>query len=132
MPRTLAIDFGSKRVGLAISDDLELTARPLRVIANNEKLMEKLEDICTEYNVKKIVLGLPTSQWHQDAENAIRRFAERLRQNLPLELIFQDEHESSVYARTVLRLKGWDPGRIKDSVDMYAAQKILEDYLNKK
>lgn len=131
MPRTLAIDYGYKKVGLAISDDVELTARPLQVIPNTDSLLKRIENICAEYGVRRIVLGLPVSDWHKQAEQAVMDFSRRLQEHLPLTIEYQDERDSTAYARAVLRLKGWDDARIRQSVDMYAALKILEDYLKK-
>ncbi len=132
MARILGIDYGRKRVGLAVSDDLEWSARPLRILGNTPNLLSKLEDICTEYNIKKIVLGMPHSEKYKDAENAVNHFALDLKGHMDIEVVFQDETNSSIYARTYLRTTGMSPQKIKEKLDMYAAQKILEDYLKRK
>jgi putative holliday junction resolvase len=126
--RILALDFGQKRIGLAISDEARLTAQPLGPLArtNRRDDVTRLRAVIREHNVREIVIGLPL---HLDGNSSemsdkVRRFAERLRKHLSLPIHFADE-----------RLTSWDAenersasGSSKDR-DSLAAAIILRDFL---
>lgn len=134
MPRILGIDYGSKRVGLAVTDELQMLSSPLDVYQNDGRLMENLARLCKEYSVGKIVIGYPYSETYQDAVRKVEEFGQRLRKfldgcGMPLEIEYANEEFSSVFAESNLRAMGIRDKKIKGAIDKYAAQKILEDYL---
>ena len=131
MSRFLGIDYGRKRVGLAIGDIPSGVVTPFKVVQNDRQLMAHLKNLCETYRVTKIVMGLPISERYHEAEEAVRAFAARFSESTGYEIIFQDERDSTVYARTLLQTKGWSEKQIKEKIDMFAAMKILEDYLKK-
>ena len=135
MGRILAIDVGEKRVGLAVTDDLQIIASPLDVLPNNPELFTKLKNICIEYKVAKLVIGMPYSKKHKEASAMAESFTENIKQEfadgMGLEIDFQDERNSSVYAETWMKTEGYSYKRIRESSDKYAALKILEDYITR-
>ena len=131
--RILAIDYGRRRIGLALSDELRLTAQPLATLerTNRRNDLRRLREIARKNAVRAIVVGHPI---HLDgsagemAEEA-ERFAARLRKELGLPVELMDE-----------RLSSWEAGQIvakpaaskkKSSLDHIAAAVILRDYLER-
>src|SRR5512133_2637221 len=92
MPRVLAIDYGTRRVGIAISDALGITAQPLEIIQRTNKIkdMDRIAEIVAEKKVEKIVIGLPVNMDGNEGPNVayVRDFAGEVeaRFNLPVEL----------------------------------------------
>jgi putative holliday junction resolvase len=127
----LAIDYGRRRMGLALSDALGVTARPLAVCTRTNRRgdLTRLREICRCHDVGTIVVGSPlhldgsASEMSQEAS----RFAERLRRNLGLPVHLVDERLSSWEARRTLEETA--PRRGKKEVDDIAAAVILRDYL---
>jgi putative Holliday junction resolvase len=130
MSRILGIDYGRKRLGLAISDELEMISSPLSVIPNNGSYVSELKKICRENSVAKIVIGLPYSEKYTEAAREVLSFAETLKKNFDIEIDFQNEECSTVFSKSLLKSMGINKKRIKTAIDKYAAQKILEDYIS--
>ena len=131
MSRVLGIDYGTKRVGLAFGDFQSGVVIPFKVVQNDRQLLSYLRNLCEEYRITSIVLGLPVSERYHEAEAAVRAFSKQLIESTGYDIVFQDEQESTVYARALLQTKGWNEKQIREKVDMFAAMKILEDYLKK-
>lgn len=129
MGRLLGIDYGKKRVGLAITDEIQMLSSPFAVYMNDDSLFDKLFKLQSEYCFEKAVVGYPYSETYQEASEAVKRFAEKLHEKLKIGVVFQNEEFSSVYADSFLKSTGANRKKIKESIDKYAAQKILEDYL---
>jgi putative Holliday junction resolvase len=131
--RVLAIDIGSKRVGLAISDELRLSVRTLPPLPRTpwKRLLGSLTALCVEFDVRSIVLGLPLrlDGSEGDAAAEARRIARNLELSLKLPLFLQDERLTSKTAESSLRARGWDSAEIADRVDSEAALIILSDFL---
>lgn len=130
----LALDFGEKRVGVAVSDEEGIIARPLTVVQVTENLMGELGNIVKEEKPSKIVVGLPrhmSGELGSHAEN-VKKFAEGLVHEFNLKVDFQDESLTSVEAEKRLREMGFDSKKIKEMVDAEAAALILEDYLEER
>lgn len=141
MSKILGIDYGERRVGLAIGDFESKTAVPYKIILNGEKenLIEELKKIVTSEKIEKIVLGLPLSlksgkgddaMRQKDYENAHMRkildFSELLEEKLGLPVIKEDERLSTKMAR------GLGGGRKQsDKFDDLAAMLILQSYLDR-
>ncbi len=135
MSRILAIDHGTVRIGLALSDELELIAKPFKTIGAQHEPERAIARIVQEKRIAKIVLGMPFRMDGQrgDAAERVEKFAERLgkelRHEIPIE--FVDERLSSVEAEASLSRSGiTDKKERKEVVDQLAAVVILQDYLN--
>lgn len=131
--RVLAIDMGSKRVGLAVSDELRLTVRPLPPLPRTpwKRLLSSLAELCEQFDVRSIVLGLPLrlDGTEGDAAREVRRVARNMELSLKLPLFFQDERLTSKDAEASLRERGFKGVEISDRVDSEAASIILSDFL---
>ena len=131
--RVLAIDMGSKRVGLAVSDELRLTVRTLPALPRTpwKRLLSSLAELCEQFDVRSIVLGLPLrlDGTEGDAAQEVRRVAHNLQLTLKLPLFFQDERLTSREAEDSLRERGLKGSEISDRVDSEAASIILKDFL---
>lgn len=135
MPRILAIDHGTVRIGLAISDELELAASPLKTVDARHEAVREIARIARDKRVGKIVIGMP---FHMSGEKGgaakrVEDFAtilgKALRHEIPIE--FVDERLSSVEAEASLSRAGITGKRERNElVDQLAAVVILQDYLN--
>jgi putative Holliday junction resolvase len=131
--RVLAIDMGSKRVGLAVSDELRLTVRALPALPRTpwKRLLSSLAELCERFDVRSIVLGLPLrlDGTEGDAAREVRRVGRNLQLSLKLPLFFQDERLTSKEAESSLRECGLRADEISDRIDSEAASIILSDFL---
>ncbi len=131
--RALGIDYGMKRVGLALSDGLGLLAHPYATLerTTRERLFADLLAIVAKEGVQTIVLGLPQALNGQDTETTrqVRNFSESLRRRTDVPVVFQDEAFSSTEAERILRDGGRRGRKIKAVLDQQAAVVILNDYL---
>src|SRR4029077_3465351 len=127
MSRILGIDFGSVRVGLAISDELGLLAHPLETVSSKQNVLKRVEQIVREKKIGKIVVGVPrkmSGEIGKAATDAIA-FAEKLRMALPCEITTWDERLTTVAAHRALRDAGRKARETRHYVDQVAAQMIL-------
>ncbi len=135
--RIMALDLGSKTVGVAISDPLLLTAQGIEIIRRKEEnklrqTLARIEELISEYEVTKIVLGLPLNMDDSEGERAVtsREFKDKIERRTGIPVTMWDERLTTVEADEIVneaRIRGKDR---KEYVDMIAAQIILEDYLN--
>ena len=135
MSRCIGIDLGSKRVGLALSDKMNMIASPYRtLIVNSEQdLLDQLRLIILDFKVKTIVLGLPLNMNGEDSiqTKKVRGFKSVLSIfNLPIKL--EDERLSSVSAKRSLVMQDIKTGHNKSEIDKRAAAIILQQFLDKK
>ena len=135
MGRFLGIDFGEKRVGLALSDRSNLIASPFKTInyINENDLVVQLKKIVIENDIENFVLGLPISMKGEDTTQTkiVRKFKKSL-SSLDLPIIYEDERLSSVSAKNSLVLQNIKTGHNKSEIDKTAAAIILQQYLDKK
>tara|TARA_E500000075_G_C6862225_1_gene255402 strand:- start:133 stop:546 length:414 start_codon:yes stop_codon:yes gene_type:complete len=134
MSRCIGIDLGSKRVGLAISDKLNMIASPYKTLTfkNEQDLLDQLRLIIVDFKVKSIVLGLPLNMNGEDSAQTkkVREFKSVLSIfNLPI--IFEDERLSSVSAKRSLVIQDIKTGHNKSEIDKRAAAIILQQFLDK-
>lgn len=133
--RVLAIDLGSKRVGVAVSDELRVTTRPLPPLPRTpwKHLCAALINLCEEFDVKMVVLGLPLrlDGSEGDAANEVKRIARNLTLSLHLPVKLQDERYTSKDAEDNLRRSGVRVQSIVEYVDGESAAIILSDYLSR-
>ncbi len=135
--RILGLDFGSKTVGVAISDPLLITAQSLETIVRESpnklrRTYARIEEIVAEYGVEKIVVGLPKHMNDDEGERALltREFADKLSRRTGMEIIMWDERLTTVMAERVLQESGVRRENRKTYIDSVAATFILQDYLD--
>ena len=135
--RIMGLDYGSKTVGVAISDELLLTAQAKEIIRRKEenklrKTLSRIEELIQEYEVEMIVLGLPLNM---DQSESVRsalseEFRDKLQRRTSLPVIMWDERLTTVEADAIMDEVGIKKADRKQYVDMIAAQVILQDYLD--
>ena len=135
MGRCIGIDLGTKRVGLALSDSLNIIASPFKTLTfiDNDDLVSKLSNIINDNNVKTIILGLPLNMSGVDTEQTkkVRTFKASLAKlNIPI--LYEDERLSSVSAKKSLVMQNVKTGHNKAEIDRTAAAIILQQFLDKK
>jgi len=132
--RYLAIDYGAKRVGLAICDPAETIASPLGVIEGQKDLSSKIAEVVKKENVEAIVLGLPLNMDDSTGPQAklVFQFAERLERHLDIPVHFQDERLSSFIAEEKLAPADFSRKKKKKHLDAVAAAEVLQAFLEQK
>lgn len=135
--RILGLDYGSKTVGVAVSDPLGITAQGVETIERKEenklrKTLARIEELCREYDVDKIVLGLPKNMNNTLGERAqvSQAFREMLERRTGLPVIMWDERLTTVSAQRVLEENGVRRENHKKYIDKIAAVFILQGYLD--
>jgi putative Holliday junction resolvase len=129
--RVLAIDYGERRIGLALSIPEMNFAKPLKTV-DRENAWDELDNIFAEYMIGTVVIGLPIRTDGRDGESvpAIKQFAAELRDKFNVAVKFWDERFTTRSAEQLLRTLGKQPSRDKGLVDKIAAAMILEEYLS--
>jgi putative Holliday junction resolvase len=134
-PRILAIDYGRKRIGLALSDALGITAQPFQTLIHKNRRddVRRLRDICREQGVGLVLVGHPLHITGEAGEMAdeTARFATRLRKELGIEVELADERLTTWEAHETMAGLGSGFRRKNSSVDAIAAAILLREYLNK-
>jgi putative Holliday junction resolvase len=134
--RILAIDYGRKRIGLALSDEMGLTARPLDVLVHKNRRddIRRLRDICRENGVRHVLVGhaLHITGAAGEMADETARFANRLRKELGIEVELADERLTSWEAKQIMNEIGSTSSREARPVDALAAAILLREYLDKK
>lgn len=135
--RIMGLDFGSRTVGVAVSDSLLITAQALEIIRRKEenklrRTLARIEELIEEYEVEEIVLGLPK---HMNASEGIRaeltkEFKEKLERRTGLPVILWDERLTTVSADRLMMESGIRRENRKEYVDKIAAAIILQGYLD--
>lgn len=135
--RILGLDYGSKTVGVAISDPFGWTAQGLEIIRRKEenklrKTYARIEAIISEYKVTEIILGYPIMLSGDEGERVekCRIFKSDLERRTGLPVRFRDERLTTVEAYEIMTEAGIPKKEWKDYVDMIAAQLILQGYLD--
>jgi putative Holliday junction resolvase len=133
--RIIAIDPGTKRCGVAVCDELRVTARPLPFIERKswKKLLTDVKQIVSEFDAKAVVIGLPLESDGTESEMSVeaRRLARNFALSLSVPVYLQDERATSYEAKSRL----WEQGKsLKETpalVDSEAAAIILNDFLGR-
>ena len=135
--RILGLDYGSKTVGVAVSDPLGFTAQGLETIERPKenklrKTLARIEQIIEEYNVEKIVLGYPLNMNNTEGPRvqATREFQAMLEKRTGLQVELQDERLTTVSAERVLMESGVRRENRKAVIDKIAAAMILQTWLD--
>ena len=132
--RYLAIDYGTKRTGLAICDSGETIASPLAVIQGQKELLKKIAEVVETEHVEAVVLGLPLNMTGSESAQTrlVFKFAEQLKNYLHIPVHFQDERLSSFGAEEKLASAKFTRGKKRKRLDAVAAAEILEAFLEQK
>lgn len=135
--RIIGLDFGSKTVGVAVSDELGITAQGLEIVRRESesklrKTLARIEQIISEYNCDKIVLGFPKNMNNTVGERAEKTlaFKEMLERRTGLEVVMWDERLTTVSADKTMMEAGVRRENRKKYVDQIAATFILQGYLD--
>ena len=131
MRRILGLDYGTKTVGVALSDELHITAQPLETITRKDanklrKTYARIEELVKEYDVEKIVLGNTVGERGEDTLS----FRDALVRRTGLEVILWDERLTTVASEKVLMESGVRRENRKKVIDQIAASMILQGYLD--
>lgn len=137
--RIMGLDFGSKTVGVAVSDSLLITAQGLEIIRRKDEnklrqTLARIEELIVEYEVEEIVLGKPM---HMNASEGVRveltnEFKEKLERRTGLPVYYWDERLSTVEADRTMMEAGVRREHRKEYVDKIAATIILQGYLDRR
>ena len=133
--RIMGIDYGDARVGISMSDPLEITAQGLVTLPNKvySKMLESLYKIITEYDVKKIVLGMPKNMNGDigDRVEITMAFSKDISEKFPdVEIVHWDERLTTVQAAGILNVTNTRGKDRKNVIDTVAACIILQSYLD--
>ena len=135
MGRILGIDYGSKRIGLALSDPGCVIASPYQTVNYHgfSDFLSKLTSLIKNSDVSKIVVGFPLGLKGQRTAQTIEveKFISTLKTHISLPIDLIDERLSSVEAIRSLQHQGFQPSRKKSLIDMTAASILLQTYLDK-
>ena len=131
MTKILGIDWGEKRIGFAISDELKMLARPLKTI-KTEDFKKEIEEILKEEKIKKIVVGRPRNMDGNLGSQAekVSKFVFQFKKIMKVPVVFEDETNTSKIVEGMLIKEGFHPKKNKELIDKKAAQLILQGYLD--
>lgn len=132
--RVMSVDYGTRSIGLAICDELQLTVRPLTTLRHPElnQAAERISRLVEEYEVETLVVGLPLNMdgsRGQAVEN-VEKFIAELLSHISIPIVTIDERLTSFEADQILREMGVSLKERKAKSDEYAAVLILQDYLD--
>lgn len=131
--RILALDYGRKRIGVAVSDELGLTAHPLEIVvrSNRRTDTQRVRDICRQHGIQRVVVGQPLHMSGRAGEMAAEtaRYAARLQKELRLTVELVDERLTSWEAKETVAQTAGSSRRRGEPLDAVAAAVLLRDYL---
>jgi len=133
--KILSIDYGDKRIGLAISDENEKLASRFLTLENKsqKKSIVEIKNIISEKNIRKIIIGIPIGLKGESAQTRdIKEFSVELSENIKIPIIEINEVFTSKMAEENLLQAGVKSREIKETIDQEAARIILQDYLDRK
>ena len=135
--RIMGLDYGSKTVGVAVSDPLLLTAQGVEIIRRDKenhmrRTLARIEELIREYEVGRIVLGYPLNMDDSEGERAVKskELADTLTRRTGLDVVLWDERLTTVEAHDIMNEAGLKASEHDRYVDQIAAALILQDYLD--
>ncbi|MFN2577248.1 MAG: Holliday junction resolvase RuvX [Pyrinomonadaceae bacterium] len=132
--RLLAIDLGAKRVGVAMSDELQMTVTPLECLERRswKDLLRRVAALIERYDARGLVIGLPLSLdgKENDAAQKAKQKAENFSRSLRVPVYLQDERLTTFAAESELKSRGLVTSEIKQHVDSESAAIILRDFIS--
>ena len=134
MKRILGLDHGDRRIGLALSDPLQIIAKPFETIdlKFTENIFVLLNSIIKEHDVEKIIVGYPVTLKNEFSiqTEKVLKFVELLKKNIQIEVQLYDERLTSQIAQKSIVMQGIKTGHNKEDVDKTAAAVFLQNYLD--
>ncbi|MCX7990416.1 MAG: Holliday junction resolvase RuvX [Proteobacteria bacterium] len=129
--KIMALDLGTKRIGVAMTDETLLLAQPYCVLKRegNKKDIPKIIRIIASENIGKIVMGLPISEKKSTMFESVKRFCEQLKDFTDIPVEYIDETMTTASAKEILKIAGYSEKKGRQIIDMLSAVKILESYL---
>ena len=135
MSKAIGIDFGLKRTGISVSDDLGIIATPLKTVASSE-LMQFVKDLVLSENIETMVLGFPLGLNGADTDitQNVRLLRLALEKEFPLlqVTLFDERMTSKIAQKTLIQGASKEKRKQKGLIDQMSATIILQDYLNSK
>jgi putative holliday junction resolvase len=132
--RLLGIDYGEKRVGIAITDPLMMFASPLKTIIRDNNFWNIILDLFNQFNIEKVILGYPLKENGEESSSTqlVKKFREQLEEKITVPIELFDERYSSEIAkqRIIESVPSKKKRRDKSLLDKNAAAIILQDYLD--
>jgi putative Holliday junction resolvase len=132
--RILALDYGTRKVGVAITDPLQITAAPLTTIrySNQNSLLNRILDLVKEKEVQRIIVGLPVtlSGGKSDMTKSVETFVNELAHHTDIPVATFDERHTSSDAKQTLIEMGIKTGHNKERIDAMAAAHLLRYYMD--
>lgn len=133
--RVMAVDYGTVRVGIAVSDPTGMLARGLETIqrlGDNRIVIARICELIQEYNVDRLVLGMPKRSDGKpgEKEREVKAFSKELQAACGLRPIYRDERYSTVIAQRIMTENKVKQDRKRQIVDQIAAEIILQSYLD--
>jgi len=130
----MGIDYGEKRIGIALSDPLLTFAYPLTTLINNSSIFSELKKIINDKSITKIILGFPPIRFKSSKElsEKVLRFKSEIESLNKVEIILWDEEYSSAIAKEkiIQSVSKKSKRKEKDLLDKFAAAVILQEYLD--
>ncbi len=137
--RIMGLDYGSKTVGVAVSDALGYTAQGVEIVRREResklrKTLARIEELILQYEVGQIVLGLPLNMNGSEGERALaaREFGDKLARRTGLEVVMWDERLTTVAADRAMDEMEFSDAKRREHVDEIAAVLILQGYLERR
>ncbi|HEY9713932.1 MAG TPA: Holliday junction resolvase RuvX [Chroococcales cyanobacterium] len=135
-PRIIGLDIGDKRIGIAISDPLGITAAGLETIERKNMATDlaAVKNIAERHGAVELVLGLPYNMDGTEGEQAekVKSFGRKLARTTGLPIVYEDERLTTISAIRTLTIQGKKTGQNKALVDMQAAAIILQKFLDRR
>jgi len=132
--RILGIDYGDKNIGLAVSDQMMVTAQPLKSykIKNKDEDTRFFRNLASKFNITKIVIGLPLRMDGSEGSRVkkTKKFAGWLKKTLKIPIVYWDERLTTKQASQIMRERGLSNKKKKELVDQISAVIILSSYLD--
>ncbi len=134
MERVLGLDVGTKRIGVAVGDDMGIVISGKEAIARipESKACERIDQLCNEYGIKKVVIGIPyhaNGDFGEQAEDC-KNFGQKLESKY--QVFYEDERCSSFEAEENLKNRGVNFRKNKELIDIESACIILRQFINRK
>jgi len=130
--RYLGLDIGSKRIGIAVSDELGIMASPVSYVLRGGGEMAAFQDLVRRYEPVRLVAGLPSGMSGHEGPQAreVRTYTDSLAQQLGIELVYWDERLTTLIAEKALIASGARRDKRREQIDALAAAVMLQSYLD--
>lgn len=135
MERILGIDVGDKRIGVAVTDPLQITAQGVMTVKRKTRDddLDAFRQLIEKYEIKRIVAGLPVNMDGSESSQTRKtvNFCQFIKKRLDVEIIYMDERLTSSWSEKILIEGNVSRQNRKEYIDMLAAQMILQSYMDR-